>query len=114
MTHLLRQIVPMTLAALSASLMTIVASADPTQYNVKIEGMTCESCVNSVTKALAKLPGVTKDSVKVVLKEKKATLTVSEDKKELSEQIKKAIEGAGYTVTDLTVAQTAPSASMKN
>jgi copper chaperone CopZ len=37
--------------------------------------------------------------VKVVLKAKTATLTVNDGKPETTEQIKKAIEDAGYKVT---------------
>ena len=93
-------------AAMAAALTLAsgVAFAEAANYNVKIDGMTCDSCVNSVSAALAKIPGVSKDTVKVVLKDKKATLTVAEDKKEISEQIKKAIQDAGYTVTEVSVA----------
>lgn len=77
----------------------LAAWAGSQTYDVKIDGMTCDSCAKQITSALSKLPNVDAKSVKVVVSEKKAVLTVSEDKKEMSEQIKKAIEGAGFKVT---------------
>ena len=59
-----------------------------------IEGMSCEHCSGRVTKALNALPGVT---ATVDLKAGKAQVEgdVSD------ELLKKAVEDAGYTVTDI-------------
>jgi copper chaperone len=84
---------------LGSLLIPFAAFAGPKNYDVKIEGMTCGSCVKSVTTALSKIPNVDEKSVKVVLKEKTATLMIDEANTEASEQIKKAIEEAGFTVT---------------
>lgn len=81
--------------------------ASPTSYDVKIDGMTCGSCVNNVKAALSKLPNVDKGSVKVVLKNKTATLTFTDDKKENMDAVKKAVESAGYQVTAINIANTA-------
>lgn len=70
-------------------------------YEVKIDGMTCEPCAQSVTKALQKIPNLEKDAVTVVLKENKATVRTANVSKETSEQIKQAITKAGYTVTSI-------------
>lgn len=63
---------------------------------INIEGMTCGHCVESVTKALEGLTGVSE--VFVELEEKNAELTYDEAKVGLSE-ITKAVEDAGFTVT---------------
>ena len=61
---------------------------------VTIEGMMCNNCVKHVQEALTALGA----DVKVVLEEKKAYLT---DTSLTDDQIKLAIEQAGYTVTEI-------------
>jgi copper chaperone len=92
----------LTVAALLISSAALAANKN---YDVKIEGMTCGSCVKSVTVALEKISSVDPKSVKVVLKEKTATLAVDESNAQAIEQIKKAIEGAGFTVTSVAVVE---------
>ena len=86
----------------------LLAFAGQQNYDVKVEGMTCESCVKSLTAALKKVPGIDAKSVKVVLSSKSASVSVTEDKKESAAQIKKAIEDAGYTVTSLHLVPSEP------
>ncbi|RMG57814.1 MAG: heavy-metal-associated domain-containing protein [Deltaproteobacteria bacterium] len=57
---------------------------------VKIEGMTCQHCVNAVTKALKSLPGVV--SVRVSLEEKQAVIEGNPD----PEKVLEAIREEGY------------------
>lgn len=60
-----------------------------------IHGMTCNGCVNSVTKVLQALPGVS--SVEVSLEQKRAV--VQYDPALVgADQFKAAIEDAGYDV----------------
>jgi len=87
------------------------ALAAPTSYDVKIDGMTCGSCVDNVKAALSKLPNVDKGSVKVVLKNKTATLTFTDDKKENMDAVKKAVENAGYKVTAINTASSSTTAT---
>ena len=61
---------------------------------LKIEGMMCEHCVKSVTKALTKIQGV--DSVQVDLTQKTATVLANPDVP-LS-TLNQAVEDAGYTI----------------
>lgn len=61
---------------------------------LSVNGMTCESCVQTVTKALKGVDGV-KD-VKVSLQEKKATVTLVGGAKTTEEQLAKAVQKAGY------------------
>lgn len=77
----------------------IMAFAEAKSYQISIDGMTCDSCVKSVTTALSQLNHVDPSSVQVILKAKKATLIVKEENKETTEAIKKAIESVGYKVT---------------
>ncbi len=63
---------------------------------IKIQGMTCQHCVMSVTKALASIPGL--KNIHVDLKQGEATY---ENIGHISQEvIKQAIEEAGYKVGD--------------
>lgn len=59
---------------------------------LKIDGMTCGHCKNSVEKALLKVPGVTQSEVD--LAHKQAVVIGTADRSSLA----KAIEEAGYRV----------------
>lgn len=67
------------------------------KINLKIEGMACNHCVMTITKALNSLDGV--KNVKVSLKEKNATLEY-DPKKVKVEDIKNAVEEQGYDVVE--------------
>lgn len=60
---------------------------------IKIEGMTCEGCVSSVTRTLKGVPGV--ESVEVSLAGSTARLTYDPAKTGPAE-FKRAVERAGY------------------
>jgi copper ion binding protein len=63
---------------------------------VKIQGMSCQHCVMAVTKALEKIPGL--KNVKVDLDKGEATF---ENMQNVSwENIRKAVEEAGYKVVE--------------
>ena len=62
---------------------------------LRIEGMTCASCVHTVEKALASVPGV--EEVVVNLATEEATLTVSSDLP--ASILKAAVERVGYRVS---------------
>ncbi len=59
-----------------------------------LSGMHCASCGTNVERALRKVPGVESVAVSVLLK--KATVQLSKDVP--SEQLRKAVASAGYTV----------------
>jgi copper chaperone len=61
--------------------------------DLKIEGMTCEGCVKSVTRTLQGVPGVEK--VEVSLGEGKAEVTYDPARTAVAE-LKRAVERAGY------------------
>lgn len=62
---------------------------------LQVEGMACEHCVKTVTKAVRALPGVR--TVQVDLQGK--TVTVAHDAEEVTQtQIQEAIEQQGYDV----------------
>jgi copper chaperone len=62
---------------------------------IKIEGMTCMGCVNSVKNVLEKIPGV--DSAEVSLDQKQATIQY-DDASANTAQFRKAIKDAGFEV----------------
>lgn len=67
----------------------------PMEKKLSIEGMMCQHCVAHVTKALTALPGVT--AAEVDLDHKSATV-----RGEVSDaDLKKAVEDAGYQVTEI-------------
>lgn len=67
-----------------------------TTMTLNIQGMTCGGCVNSVKRALANLPGVNQTDVSL----EKGQATVDYDPAKVSpDQLKTAIEDAGYDVT---------------
>lgn len=64
-----------------------------TTSTIRIEGMTCEGCVRSVTKLVAALPGVR--AVKVSLTDGKAEVTYDSGAVTPA-RIREAVEDAGY------------------
>ena len=60
---------------------------------LRIEGMTCEGCVKSVTRTLQGVPGV--DRVQVSLPDGKAKITYDAAKAGIGD-FKRAVERAGY------------------
>ena len=64
---------------------------------IKIKGMTCMGCVNSVKRVLEKIPGV--DSADVSLEQKQVTIQYDAATTQ-SSQLKDAIEGAGFEVVN--------------
>lgn len=64
---------------------------------ILIDGMSCQHCVKHVNDALVELNGVT--NVNVDLDSKSAVIEVSSDVKD--EEIKDAIEDAGYDVVKI-------------
>jgi len=67
-----------------------------TTATLNISGMTCGGCVRSVTKVIDALDGVVKSQVS--LEEKRAVVDFDPGKLGV-EQLKRAIEEAGYEVT---------------
>lgn len=71
----------------------------PASIELDIEGMTCASCVSRVEKALAKVPGVTRASVKLATE--RATVDGSNDVS--AAQLADAVKQAGYGATPAAV-----------
>jgi copper chaperone len=63
---------------------------------IKIQGMTCQHCVMSVTKALGMIPGL--KSLKVDLVKGEATFETSQ--KVSPERIRQVVEEVGYEVEE--------------
>ncbi len=68
---------------------------------IKINGMTCDDCVNSVTKAIEGINGVDTCSVKMGSAEIETCLSGPEQFLELETSIVSAINKAGYSVKNI-------------
>ena len=64
---------------------------------LQVDGMTCQGCVTSVTRVLMDIPGVA--NADVVLQKKAATVNFDSTKTNRNE-LKQAIEDAGYDVVE--------------
>ena len=62
---------------------------------IKVEGMTCMGCVNSVKNVLEKIPGVS--NANVSLEQHQVTIEYDAAKAH-TDQFRSAIEGAGFEV----------------
>jgi len=63
---------------------------------IKIQGMTCQHCVMSVTKALGSIPGIKNLRVDLV----KGEATFENAQNASLQSIRKAVEEAGYKVIE--------------
>src|SRR6266567_6209472 len=68
-----------------------------TKLEIPVRGMDCAECTMHVQHALTALPGV--DDVHVLLSSEKAVLQIDPSQVDLA-TIRKAVEGAGYTVPE--------------
>lgn len=69
------------------------------QTTLKLEGLTCQGCVGSVTKALYGMPGVTDVNIELV-GDGVSTATVTSNPTPSAEQFNKTITEAGYTIVN--------------
>lgn len=81
--------------------------AEQQTVQVPIHGMDCAECTLHVQHAIAALPGI--ESVDVFLSSEKAVIRLEPAQVDLS-AIRKAVEGAGYSIPASAEAQPAPSA----
>jgi len=66
------------------------------KMTLKIDGMSCGHCVESVRKELGKIPGVTVEKVEI------GSAAVDADEgKVTAEMLERAVEEAGYTVSEI-------------
>ncbi|MCY1157339.1 MAG: copper chaperone [Citricoccus sp.] len=69
-----------------------------TTTDIKINGMTCDHCVMSVTEELSVLPGVTGVEVDLVAGGTSVATVTSEGRPPAPEDLQAAVEEAGYAV----------------
>ena len=82
-------------------------AAAPEQLTVPVTGMTCASCVRRVEKALNKVTGISEASVNLATEQARVTfdpLVIDLD------DIRKAVEKAGYGVGDVSEPRSTPTA----
>lgn len=75
----------------------LAASVFAARIEVDVHGMTCNMCVESITKELKSTEKV--DGINVSLESKKATFVELKGKKISDSEIKAAIKKAGYDAT---------------
>ena len=93
-----------TLKALAIVLaLSPLAAFAGTPVDVKVEGMTCGSCVKKVNDELAKLTNVEKGTVNVMLEGNHATLTLKNNDAKSLKAVKDAVVRAGYEVAKIEV-----------
>jgi Cu+-exporting ATPase len=66
---------------------------------ILIEGMDCASCASNVERSLKKIPGIESAMVSVITK--KAIVEFSDNANISQEELKKAVERAGYKVVSI-------------
>ncbi len=76
--------------------MTALAAGVETKIHIK--GMTCPSCAASVERELKALPQVS--SVSISLRQNTATVVLKEGQNLSQDQIKHAVEKAGYSIDE--------------
>jgi len=69
------------------------------QTTLQLEGLTCQGCVGSVTKALQDLPGVTEVNIDLIA-DGVSTATVTSNPTPSTQQLADAVTDAGYTVVE--------------
>ncbi|TFK87058.1 heavy metal translocatin, partial [Polyporus arcularius HHB13444] len=71
----------------------------PLRVELSVDGMTCASCVNTVTGLLSDIPGVSEIAVNLIGKSATAII----QRRDLAPQIKDAIDDAGYEAEIITI-----------
>lgn len=84
-----------------ASLIVMNASAGFKEATLQASGLTCAMCSNAINKALQKLPFV--QTVKSNIKESSFTMSMKPGSSVDFDVIRKAVEGAGFSVANLKV-----------
>lgn len=84
----------------SLTLLSGKSFANFTSIKLKVTGVTCSMCSNSVHKALSSLPFI--DKIEVDLQKSEYQLTFKPDQKVVIDDIKNKVEGAGFSVGELT------------
>ena len=78
---------------------TITASAQVSKVSLQASGLTCSMCSNSISKALKTLPYAQKVSADI--KNSAFEIDIKPDSKVSFDEIKKKVEGAGFSVASM-------------
>ncbi len=84
-----------------ALITSTVAMAAPSSLHVKIDGMTCPACAKKVETQLTIITWI--ESVKISLDDSNAEIVVKTGKSISGDEIRQAIETAGYHVKNITI-----------
>ena len=78
-----------------------MAMSQERTLTVEVHGMTCEGCVNNVTRAIKSVKGVIKTEVSLEKERATVWFDSSQDLLKLQDKTKRAITKAGYVVGDI-------------
>ncbi|MEO6490001.1 MAG: heavy-metal-associated domain-containing protein [Ferruginibacter sp.] len=93
-------------------LLTFSASAQVTHVNLQASGLTCSMCSNSINKALRTIDYI--DNVRANIKNSSFDITFKPGAKVNFDELKNMVEGAGFSVANLTATVDFKNASITN
>ncbi|MBN1561984.1 heavy-metal-associated domain-containing protein [candidate division KSB1 bacterium] len=86
-----------TLALALTLIVSVISIAGEKKAEIKVDGMTCENCVNKVKTALEKSAGVKSAQVSL---ENKSAIVLYDDSVTEEASLKKAIQAVGFKTAD--------------
>ena len=95
-----------------AILFSIQANAQFKQVTLQASGLTCAMCSNAIHKALSKLPFA--ETVRANIKESSFSFSFKEGQKVDFDEVRKAVEGAGFSVANMKVTANFNNVSIAN
>jgi len=91
---------------------TLSASAQVSKITLQASGLTCSMCNNAISKALKTLPYA--ESVKTDIKNASFDIIVKPGSKPSFDEIKRKVEGAGFSVASMKVTMKFDNTSVQN
>jgi copper chaperone CopZ len=91
---------------------SIITNAQITKAKLVASGLTCSMCSKSIYEALQKVDGV--ETVKANIKESSYSIVFKKDKAVSPDDLKKAVEDAGFSVARLQVTMNFDNMEIKN
>jgi len=83
-----------------APAMPVFSQDRPTQITIRVDGLTCPFCAYGLEKKLKRLEGA--ESVRIDIERGIAVISVAKGKSILEENLRKAVQNAGFTPRKIT------------
>ncbi len=93
-------------------LFSLQVNAQFKQVTLQASGLTCAMCSNAINKALSKLSFI--ENIRSNIKESSFSIALKEDQQVDFDAIRKAVEGAGFSVANMKVKANFDNVSVKN